>query len=186
MYFDEDYCREWTDRSGEPVTIRTVRPEDKPLFVQGLSDLSPISIYNRFMTLKSSFSREELRYLTEVDGVNHYSLVVLKEDKLIAVGRIGRLEGERTAMDLGLITADCQQGLGIGRTLMERLAFAVRERGAEWMTGELFRANSAMIGLASTFLVSATWHYAGELAAFTMDLSRLPNWTAMDWFEPKA
>jgi hypothetical protein len=58
-------------------------------------------VQRRFLTLKSSFSRAELRYLTEVDGRDHVALVA--EDpgdpcrRLIAVGRFVRRLEERPA-----------------------------------------------------------------------------------------
>ncbi len=41
----------------------------------GLRHLSKESVQRRFLTPKSSFSRSELRYLTEVDGRDHVALV---------------------------------------------------------------------------------------------------------------
>ena len=57
--------------------IRPIRAEDKRMLADGLRRLSPESVQRRFLTPKRSFSRAELRYLTEVDGRDHVALVAL-------------------------------------------------------------------------------------------------------------
>ena len=60
---------------GAQVLIRPIRPDDKGMLSDGLRRLSPESAQRRFLTPKRSFSRTELRYLTEVDGRDHVALV---------------------------------------------------------------------------------------------------------------
>ena len=175
MRFPADYQEGWTDRDGESVLFRHVRPEDKPLFVEGLKKLSAGSIYNRFMAVKSRFSDMELRYLTEVDQVDHLAIVGIKEEELVAVSRIARYADRPEAMDFGLIIADCEQGKGIGRALLTRSAFAAQERGAEFFCGQMFASNSAMFHLVDTFLAPADWILDGSVASFEIELSRLPS-----------
>ena len=74
-----------------PATwMRPIAPADKPLLQAGVAALSPESAYGRFLTGKSSLTPTELRYLTEVDGVDHIALLVLHGLELVAVGRIVR------------------------------------------------------------------------------------------------
>ena len=61
---------------GAPILIRPIRADDKRMLENGLRHLSEESVQRRFLTPKSSFSRAELRYLTEVDGRDHVALVV--------------------------------------------------------------------------------------------------------------
>ena len=78
-----------TDR-GTRVVIRPIRPGDKERLADGLRRLSDESIRKRFLAAKPRFTRSELRYLTEVDGVNHIALVAVLEedpDQLVAVAR---------------------------------------------------------------------------------------------------
>ena len=74
--------------------IRPIEPGDKELLVNGLRQLSEESIRKRFLAAKPRFTQAELRYLTEVDGVNHIALVAVLEDdpdQLVAVARCVRL-----------------------------------------------------------------------------------------------
>ena len=79
---------------GAQVVIRPIRAEDKRMLSDGLRRLSPESVQRRFLTPKRSFSRAELRYLTEVDGRDHVALVAQDPAEpvphLIAVGRSAR------------------------------------------------------------------------------------------------
>jgi hypothetical protein len=56
---------------GAPILIRPIRADDKRMLGNGLRHLSPQSVQRRFLTPERSFSRAELRYLTEVDGRDH-------------------------------------------------------------------------------------------------------------------
>lgn len=175
MIFPADYEERWLDQAGEEVLFRHVRPEDKPLFVEGLRLLSPVSIYNRFMAVKAAFTAMELVYLTEVDQVNHLALVALKDGELVGVSRVARYGDRPEAMDFGLIVADCQQGKGIGHALLLRSAYAAREREADYFCGEMFASNTAMFHLIDTFLAPADWVLTGAVASFEIELKRLPE-----------
>ena len=41
--------------------IRRIRPDDKELLARGLQELSPTSVYRRFLTPKRRFTASELR-----------------------------------------------------------------------------------------------------------------------------
>ncbi len=74
--------------NGQQVCIRPIRPDDKWQLQEGLKRLSLETIHRRFLAAKPRFSSAELRYLTEVDGVNHIALVAISmaTGRLVAVG----------------------------------------------------------------------------------------------------
>ena len=96
----------------------------------GLRHLSAESVQRRFLTPKSSFSRAELRYLTEVDGRDHVALVVESPAqpvrRLIAVGRFVRLADDPDAAEVAIVVADDWQQRRLGSTLAELLAARAR------------------------------------------------------------
>ena len=69
---------------GASILIRPIRADDKRMLEDGLRHLSDESVQRRFLTPKRSFSRAELRYLTEVDGRDHAALVA--EDAMRRAG----------------------------------------------------------------------------------------------------
>ena len=74
MHFDADYCEHARLRDGREVVLRLIRPDDKELLRRGFLAMSPESRYRRFFTIKHELSDDELRYLTEIDGVRHFAL----------------------------------------------------------------------------------------------------------------
>jgi RimJ/RimL family protein N-acetyltransferase len=132
---------------GGAVVIRPIRPEDKPLLSDGLRRLSDESVQRRFLTPKRSFSGSELRYLTEIDAVDHVALVA--EDpaeparRLIAVGRFVRLADDADAAEIAIVVADDWQGRGLGSLLGGHLAHAARNRGISRFTATMAADNRA-------------------------------------------
>ena len=64
-------------RDGSEVLVRAVRPEDKPLFVAGWSELSDESVYRRFLQPRDALSVDELAFFTEIDHVDHEAIGAL-------------------------------------------------------------------------------------------------------------
>lgn len=129
---------------GAPVLIRPIRADDKPLLSDGLRRLSDESVHRRFLTPKRSFSSSELRYLTEIDAVDHVALVA--EDPaegrgLIAVGRFVRLAEDPEAAEIAIVVADNWQGRGLGSLLGGHLAHAARNRGIKRFTATMAAGN---------------------------------------------
>ena len=127
------------------MVIRPIRADDKRMLAEGLRRLSPESVQRRFLTPKRSFSRAELRYLTEVDGRDHVALVVENPvepvRRLIAVGRFVRLHDDPEAAEVAITVADDFQGRGLGSTLGEHLAHSARNRGIRRFTATMSSQN---------------------------------------------
>jgi RimJ/RimL family protein N-acetyltransferase len=130
---------------GAPVLIRPIRPDDKGMLADGLRRLSPESAQRRFLTPKRSFSRTELRYLTEVDGRDHVALVVepfgTAERRLIAVARFVRLQADPEAADVAFTVADEWQGRGLGSLLGVKIAAKARLLGIRRFTATMASDN---------------------------------------------
>jgi RimJ/RimL family protein N-acetyltransferase len=150
---------------GAQVVIRPIRAEDKRMLSDGLRRLSPESAQRRFLTPKRSFSRAELRYLTEVDGRDHVALVA--EDpadparRLIAVGRFVRLHHDPEAADVAFTVADEWQGRGVGSLLGEHLAHAARNRGIRRFTATMASDNRAARRLMQKLTRHLEQHHVG-------------------------
>jgi GNAT superfamily N-acetyltransferase len=137
---------------GTDLRIRPIVPEDKPLLIEGLRRLSPESAFRRFLSPKVNFSAAELRYLTEVDGVDHIALVALLADdpqRLVAVARLVRTDAETA--ELAITVGDPWQGRGIGRALVEMLAKEARARGVKRISGTMLAGNRPALRLMQGF-----------------------------------
>jgi RimJ/RimL family protein N-acetyltransferase len=132
---------------GAPVLIRPIRADDKRMLADGLRRLSDESVQRRFLTPKRSFTRGELRYLTEVDERDHVALVAEAPGdpvrSLIAVARFVRLHDDPEAAEVAIVVADNWQRRGLGSLMSERLAEEARERGVRRFTATMAADNRA-------------------------------------------
>jgi RimJ/RimL family protein N-acetyltransferase len=139
---------------GARVLIRPIEPGDKEKLVDGLRRLSDESIRKRFLASKLRFSRAELRYLTEIDGVNHIALVAVLEDdpdQLVAVARCVRLPDRLGTAEMAIVVGDPWQGQGLGRELARRLADAALAVGIRRFAATMLGDNVAARRLMRTF-----------------------------------
>jgi GNAT superfamily N-acetyltransferase len=132
---------------GALILIRPIRADDKRFLEDGLRQLSDESVHRRFLSPKRSFSRAELRYLTEVDGRDHVALVAEYPGepvrRVIAVGRFIRHRDDREAAEAAITVADDWQGRGVGSLFAERLAAEARRRGIVRFTATMSSENVA-------------------------------------------
>lgn len=125
------------------VRLRPIRPDDKVLLQRGLAHLSPASTVQRFLGPKPAFSGAELRYLTEVDMVDHVALVAMLEGELIAVGRFVRDPSRPDHAEVAITVGDPYQGQGLGTLLGLALAKEAQTRGIVRFTALLAGTNQA-------------------------------------------
>ena len=83
----------------------------------------------RFLAPKNRLSLAELRYLTEVDHVDHYALVAVLADDPTTMAGVGRWVRDREhpdAAEVAIVVGDCHQGQGLGTPLGTALADGAR------------------------------------------------------------
>jgi GNAT superfamily N-acetyltransferase len=162
-------------RNGTDVVIRPIRPDDKALLARGMAALSPHSARLRFLGPKNHLTLAELRYLTEIDHVDHYALVaVLADDpsSMAGVGRWVRDVEHPDAAEVAVVVGDCLQGEGLGTALGEALADGARARGIARFTAIMLPENRAaqrlfahISGRLSTRVDDGVYEIAADLAA---------------------
>jgi GNAT superfamily N-acetyltransferase len=162
---DRQYLEQACLRDGTPVRLRLVRPEDKALIVEGWSHLSPESRYRRFLSGRADLKPSELRYLTEVDGVDHVALGAISADQAprgLGIARFLRLAGRPDVAEAAIVVVDDMQRKGLGRLLLDRLAEAARERGIARFSSELLATNAAATALVHAMAPHAVLHPDGQ------------------------
>ena len=136
------------------VRIRPIEPDDKDRLVNGLRQLSEASIRKRFLAAKPRFSRAELQYLTEVDGVNHIALVAVLEsdpDQLVGVARCVRLPDRVATAEMAIVVGDPWQNQGLGTAMTHALADAALAVGIRRFAATMLGDNEAARRLMLTF-----------------------------------
>jgi GNAT superfamily N-acetyltransferase len=114
------------------IEVRPIEPADKPELAAAFSRLSPESRYRRFLSPNASLGEADLRYLTEVDHVDHEALVAVDP---------GGGQG------IGVVVSDDRQGEGVGSLLLQRLAARARENGIERFSALILEENQPMLSL---------------------------------------
>ena len=131
---------------GHAVPFRLVGPEDASSLQRFLGRCSERTIYLRFFGSLGEFSEEKARYFASVDGVDHFGLVALDPDEVIAIVRYDREPGEERA-EYAAIVEDAWQDHGIGIGLTRRLIAAARNNGVKYFYAMVMGKNTRMLEL---------------------------------------
>jgi RimJ/RimL family protein N-acetyltransferase len=161
-------------RNGTEVFIRAIRPADKALLVRGMAALSPRSVRLRFLAPRNHLTVAELRYLTEIDQIDHYGLVaVLADDprRMAGVGRWVRDAEHPDTAELAVVVGDCFQRQGIGSALGEALADGARARAITRFTAIMLPENTAAQRLFAHISGHLTTRFEGGTYSLVADLA---------------
>jgi len=123
---------------GTPIVVRQMTPEDRPLLVKGLQELSRESRLSRFFSPFPHLSDRQLDYLTAVDQDSHVAWgAILENDQMagVGIGRFMRLADEPETAEIAVTVLDRFQHKGVGTLL-----FAVLYRIAGRLGVKQFRA----------------------------------------------
>ena len=126
---------------GTRVLIREIRASDKDLLAAGHARLSERSQLRRFLGSKPKLTSSDLRYLTEVDGVNHFAVVALAAGEIVGVARWVRLVDDPAEAEAAVVVGDALQGRGLGKLLARELADAARSRGVRRIRASILSDN---------------------------------------------
>src|SRR3712207_9216850 len=111
-------------QDGLRVVIREIRPSDRQLLEHSRDRFSDESMRRRFLGPKPRLTTTELRYLTEVDGQDHYAIVadpIGDLGSIDAVGRLLPLADDPPTAEAAVILARQYQGHGRGKRLAHPL-----------------------------------------------------------------
>lgn len=171
-FFSADYEERTSLRDGTAVLLRLVRPSDKEMLLRGFEQLSEHSRFLRFLAPKHSLSEEELRYLTDLDGENHFAIGAVRLDEAgvpqdgLGIARLIRYPKEPDVAEAAITVADAIHGRGLGTLLFMRLVAAGCERGIRRFRCEVHASNSAMKEL----IASVNPEYSLEVGAGIMSI----------------
>ena len=116
-------------------------------FVQAMS---PTTRLHRFHGAVAGVPEPVLRYLTDVDYVDHLALVGEVEEatgaRLVAEARWVRREDEPDTADFAIAIADDCQLSGLGNALLDMLQRSAAARGIDRLCGHVLRNNLRMSG----------------------------------------
>lgn len=174
--FDPTYHEERALADGRRLRMRAIRAEDKARLAEGMEKLSPEARFSRFFAAKSRLTQAELRYLTELDGRDHYALGVSvlepdgSEGEGAGVGRFIRSRDDPAAAEPAIVVVDAWQGRGIGKWLLDRLIAAAREREIRYFRAECLAENHTIQHLFERLGPSVRKERRGQLVALELPI----------------
>lgn len=164
---------------GTPVRFRPIRPEDEPLMVEfhkTLSERSVLQRYTQAVDLSTRIAHQRLTRMCFIDYDREMALVVTvgkKDDlKIVAVGRLSRIRGTKTAQFMMLVS-DEFQGRGVGTKLLDTLLGVAALEHYESVIGEILRDNDVMISRCKRVGFTLTENDKTGMMQASIDLKRL-------------
>src|SRR4051812_45571748 len=134
---------------GTALLVRPIEATDKAMLAAGLTRLSETSRQKRFLGPKPKLTSAELRYLTEVDGHDHFAVVGVTPNTgdIVASARWVRLAGDPLAAEAAIVVCDELQGKGLGKQLARMLADAARLHGIRRIHATMLADNPPALAL---------------------------------------
>jgi GNAT superfamily N-acetyltransferase len=137
-------------RDGLVVALRPVHPDDKDALLESFGRLSEETRYQRFLAPMDRLTERQLRYLTELDHVNHFAWAAgFREpdgqETGVGLARYVRTSNDPCVAEIAVVVADEYQGRGLGSLLVDGLALVAMDHGITAFTGFLFGDNRPML-----------------------------------------
>ncbi|HTS13420.1 MAG TPA: bifunctional acetate--CoA ligase family protein/GNAT family N-acetyltransferase [Candidatus Limnocylindrales bacterium] len=153
------YVGQWNMKSGSPVTIRPIRPEDEPLMVKFHETLSDRSVYLRYFHMENLSARVAhdrllqkcfIDYDREMALVADYTDPRTGEHSILAVGRLTKNPADSQA-EIAVLVSDAWQKQGLGVELVRRLIEFGRDERLSQIIAIIMPENQGMRALADRF-----------------------------------
>lgn len=174
LFFNEEFLVDLDTKEWPLLKVGTVLPRNKKQISEGLKFLSNQSIRNRFGGSKREFSNEELHYLTELDGINHYAIGIeetLTPHRGVGIVRMVRSSEDQEEAEIALILIDEYQGKGLGNLLMDLMTLAAWERGIRKFSFTFLPHNKAIQGLIKKLGTPRPGMVTGDSIQYFIDLT---------------
>jgi GNAT superfamily N-acetyltransferase len=133
---------------GTLVTVRLIRPDDAPCLQAFFAQLSPASVYRRFLQHRKALPYQQALRLATVDYQKRVALVATcgEKDDIIAVARYtAPRSGVPDWAEAAIVVQDRYQGRGLGTLLLKWLAAYARAHGIRTFRGTAHPTNTQIL-----------------------------------------
>ncbi len=156
-------------KGGTAVLMRPIEPSDEPRLLAFHETLSERTSRRRFFGFHPHLSSDELRRFTTVDHRDREAFVMTVDDEILAVGRLDREPGTRSA-EIAFVVGDRWQNRGAGTLLLTRLVECARSIGVDQLVADTLNENRPMIELLRRSGLVTKTSYDGEVLTLTLTL----------------
>jgi acyl-CoA hydrolase/GNAT superfamily N-acetyltransferase len=154
----------------QKVLFRPARPTDERGIQEHFYNLDQEDVVRRFLHMKTSFVRDEMANVYQVDYIHDMTIVAVIGDpgyeKVIAVGGYF-LEPASNLAEVAYSVDKQWQGKGISTLIQEKLSQTAREQGIRGLVAYTDPANRPMIKLFNKLPYLVKSSYDGEIIALS-------------------
>ena len=157
------------------VLLRPIRPDDKRRLAQAFERLSSETRYRRFFSPVDRLGEQDLRYLTEIDHLDHEAIAAVNPENgmIIGVARYVRSEVP-TEAEVAVVVGDPWQGHGVATALLQHLVARAREAGIDHFVALVLSDNTEALDLFK-HLAPGGSHTRGSASGHTELVMALPE-----------
>jgi RimJ/RimL family protein N-acetyltransferase len=160
--------------------VRPIEPSDKDLLQRGFKELSERSQYLRFFKLNNKLSDVQLKYFTEVDGIQHVAWGILdesgEESIPVGIGRFVKFKDEQDVAEVAISIIDSYQRKGLGQILYATLNIVAGQIGLEKFRTYVLSENRFVLNSLKKFGIL---NQKNEGPVTIVDIKVIPNHQAI-------
>ena len=175
-FFDSNIRQDFDWKGKYHLRAGAVRPDNKKQISEGLREMSPESIRNRFLGSKRAFTEKELQYLTSLDGINHYAFGIEEREKLkrgVAIIRLVRSSHSESEAEVAITIIDEYQRMGLGAALLNIIILAALERKITKLSFTFLPENTGIVKLINSIGLPERGQSSQDSMQLFLDLKKL-------------
>jgi len=138
-------------KDGRRVLVRPYRPGDATAYANMFERVDPAAVRFRFFANLKALPDTERRHFEAIDysrDMNFVANYLHRDRRPEMLGVVGGfLEVEKSAVEFGLMVRSDQQGQGLGKILLTKLAHYARSQGFREIRGVVMVDNEPMLRL---------------------------------------
>jgi acyl-CoA hydrolase/GNAT superfamily N-acetyltransferase len=153
---------------GEKVTLRPVKPVDERRIQEHFYGLDENDVVARFFHEKTSFLKEEMEEVSQIDYVNDLTIVAMIGEfgfgRVVGVGEY-LVDPNTNFAEIAFSISKTYQRKGLGKILLKKLSSAARENGIAGLEAYVSPDNNGMIKLFNHLPCNVKTSFDGEMLA---------------------
>ena len=151
---------------GEQVTVRPVKPVDERRIQEHFYNLDKNDVIARFFHEKTSFVKEEVEGVSQIDYVKDLTVVAVVGEfgfgRVVAIGEY-LIDPATNLAEIAFSISKEYQKKGLGKILLNKLASAARENDISGFIAYTSPANRGMIKLFNHLAYKVNTFFDGEM-----------------------
>ena len=160
------HLEETIDMEGEEMTVRPVKPVDERRIQEHFYNLDKDDVVARFFHEKTSFVKEEVEGVSQIDYVKDLTVVAVVGEfgfgRVVAIGEY-LIDPANNVAEIAFSVSKDYQKKGMGKILLRKLASAARENHISGLVAYTSPQNRGMIKLFNQLPYKVNTFFDGDM-----------------------